>query len=400
MTGLPPMPGNPGGVRVVADRLHATARRLDALGRVLARLRDGATWEGVAGEEFGVRLRAAVPVLDAVAARLGGAVAPLRALADALEEAQAVIAVAVQDESDADQAYAVLEDRAYALVVAGSGEDDPALLLVRHLQQEQVRVQAGARARHGAAAERFREADSCCARVLRSLSVDEVADSAPYRLLAAASTVGHDVATLGLVSATVPELRPVAAAGEAAGVAADTALLVAYGEGDWAELGGSAALMATGGMGAVLRRGAVAGAERTAQGAVSTRYLTTRQRLALGAAAEARASRDAVRAALDVAPARGTPTALTGGPAVGTVRAPVAASGLAAGVRDAARARAARGRAAVAAQLDRAFRDDWRLATANGPAAQRLYTGGASLQVGTAAARATRPVTEAEPAGR
>ena len=347
MTGLPPMPGNPGGVRVVADRLHATARRLDALGRVLARLRDGATWEGVAGEEFGVRLRAAVPVLDAVAARLGGAVAPLRALADALEEAQAVIAVAVQDESDADQAYAVLEDRAYALVVAGSGEDDPALLLVRHLQQEQVRVQAGARARHGAAAERFREADSCCARVLRSLSVDEVADSAPYRLLAAASTVGHDVATLGLVSATVPELRPVAAAGEAAGVAADTAL-----------------------------------------------------RLALGAAAEARARRDAVRAALDVAPARGTPTALTGGPAVGTVRAPVAASGLAAGVRDAARAGAARGRAAVAAQLDRAFRDDWRLATANGPAAQRLYTGGASLQVGTAAARATRPVTEAEPAGR
>ena len=148
VTGLPPMPGNPGGVRVVADRLHATARRLDALGRVLARLRDRATWEGVAAEQFGVRLRAVVPVLDAVAARLGGAVAPLRALADALEEAQAVIGVAVRDENDADHAYAVLEDRAYALVAAGSGEDDPALLLVRHLQQEQVRVQAGARARH------------------------------------------------------------------------------------------------------------------------------------------------------------------------------------------------------------------------------------------------------------
>ena len=199
----------------------------------------------------------------------------------------------------------------------------------------------------------------------------------------------------------VPELRPVAAAGEAVGVAADTALLVAYDEGDWGELGSSAALMATGGMGAVLRRGAVAGAERTAQGAVSTRYLTTRQRVALGAAAEARARRDALRAALDVPPARGTPTALTGGPAVGTVRAPVvAASGLAAGVIDAARAGAARGRAAAAAQLDRAFRDDWRLATTNGPTAQRLYTGGASLQVGTAAVRATRPVTESEPAGR
>ncbi len=128
----------------------------------------------MAGEQFGVRLRDVVPVLDAVAARLGGAVAPLRALADALEEAQAVIAVAVRVEREADTAYAVLEDRAYALVAAGSAEDDPALLLVRHLQQEQVRVQAGARARHGAAAERFREADARCARVLRSLSVDEV----------------------------------------------------------------------------------------------------------------------------------------------------------------------------------------------------------------------------------
>ena len=396
MSGLPPLPGNPGGVRVVAERLAATSRRLDALGRVLARLRDGATWEGVAGEEFGVRLGDAVPVLDAVAVRLGGAVAPLRALADALEEAQAVIAVAVRVEREAAQTYAVLEDRAYALVTAGSGDDDPALRLVRHLQREQVRVQAGARARHDAAAERFRVADARCARVLRSLSVDEVADSAPYRLLAAASTFGHDLATVGIAAAVVPELRPVAAAGEAVGVAADTALLVAYEEGDWAELGSSAALMATGGLGAVLRRGAVAGAERTAPGAVATRRLTTRQRLALGAAAEVRARRDAVRAALDAPPARGTPTALTGGPAVRTVRAPAGTSGLVAGVRDAARTGAARGRAAAAAQLDRAFRDDWRLATANGPAAQRLYTAGASLHVGTVATRATRSVAEPE----
>ena len=79
-----------------------------------------------------------------------------------------------------------------------------------------------------------------------------------------------------------------------------------------------------------------------------------------------------------------------------TVRAPVGTSGLVAGVRDAARTGAARGRAAAAAQLDRAFRDDWRLATANGPAAQRLYTAGASLQVGTVATRATRSVAEPE----
>ena len=33
------------------------------------------------------------------------------------------------------------------------------------------------------------------------------------------------------------------------------------------------------------------------------------------------------------------------------------------------------------ARVERAFLDDWRLATANGPAAQRMYTAGATLEV-------------------
>ncbi len=394
MTGLAPLPGSPAGVRIVADRLDATSARLGALARVLARLRHGVTWEGPAGGALGARLADVAPLLDAVAARLGGAVVPLHALAGAMEEAQAVIAVALRSEREAEHAYLALEDRAYALVATGATEDDPALLVLRHLQREQVRAQATAQADHRAAAERFREADARCARVLRALAVDAVADPATYRLLAGASSVGHDLASAGVLSAVAPQLRPLAAAGEAVGVSADAALLVAYDEGDWATWGGAVALSATGGAGAALRRGAVAGAEHTARGAVSTRHLTTAQRVALGVAHEARARRDAVRAALADSPGRGTPSALTGGP---VVRAPGVAPGGATGLlpraRDAARAGAARARAATTAGLDRAFRDDWRLATANGPAAQQLYVGGASLQLASAASAASSAVT-------
>ena len=72
---------------------------------------------------------------------------------------------------------------------------------------------------------------------------------------------------------------------------------------------------ATGAFGGALRLGSTAGAERTAAGVVSTATLTTRQRLALGVVKQARARRDALRASFRVPPARGTPSALLGGPA-------------------------------------------------------------------------------------
>jgi hypothetical protein len=94
--------------------------------------------------------------------------------------------------------------------------------------------------------------------------------------------------------------------------------------------------------------------------------------------------------------------------------APGGATGLLPRARDVARAGAARARAATTAGLDRAFRDDWRLATANGPAAQQLYVGGASLQLAGAAGStvtstvagrgtpptATTPTAEAGKTGR
>ncbi len=176
-------------------------------------------------------------MLDAVATRLGGSAAPLRSLADALGEAQVVVSAAVLDFDEAEHSYAVLEDRAAALCGAGRSEDDPDLLVIRHLQIEQVEVQQQARASHAAAAERFREADMRCATILRSLTVDGLADALPYRVLVGVSTAGHDLATLEPLATVVPELQPVVAVAGPVAVAADTALLVAYGEGDAAEAG-------------------------------------------------------------------------------------------------------------------------------------------------------------------
>ncbi len=315
MTGLPPLPGDPGAVRLLADRLAGTARRLSALAGVLARLRDGATWDGPAGDAFGARLREVGPVLDAVATRLAGSAAPLRALADAMAEAQVVVSAAVLDLDEAEHAYAVLEDRAAALCGAGRSEDDPDLLVIRHLQVDQVEVQQVARARHAAAAERFREADARCAAILRALTVDGLADALPYRVLVGVSDAGHGLASLEPLAAVVPELKPVVAVAAPVGVAADTALLVAYGEGDGRQLATDAAFAATGALGGVLRTGATLGARRTANGIVSTGRLTAAQRVAHGAVHQARARRDALRASFVVPPHRGTASSLLGGPA-------------------------------------------------------------------------------------
>ena len=397
MSALPPLPGDPAAVRHLAQRLLTSAQRLAALAAVLARLRDRATWEGTAGDAFGARLHDVPPVLDAVAQRLGGAAAPLRALADAMEEAQAVIGAAVREDADAEHAYAVLEDRAFALVHTGSGEDSPELLLVRHLQRDQVEVRTLARARHTAAVERFREADRRCARALRVLSVDGIADSLTYRAVVGAGSVGHGVASLGTVATAVPWLRPVAAVGEGVGLAADTALLLAYREGDAAALAAGAALGATGAAGGVLRRGAVQGAQRSTTGVTVTRGLTAQERLRLGAVAEVRARRDDLRRRFAAAPDRGTPSALLGGPAVRPPRAPSPAG--AAAVRAAVSGRVVRARALAGARADAAFRDDWRLATANGVSAQRMYTAGATLEVATRAGKGAVGVAGGAPDG-
>jgi len=423
VTSLAALPGDPEAVRLLADRLTSTARRLAAIAGVLVRIRDGATWDGAAGEAFGARLHEVTPVLDAVAVRLGGAAPPLHRLAEAMEEAQHVVAGAVRDDLDAEHAYAVLEDRAYALVSAGGTEGSPEVLVVRHLQREQAEVRALAAGRHRAAAERFHEADRRCARLLSALSVDALTDSLPYRTVVGASALGHGLSSVGPVATAVPWLRPVAAVGDLTGLVADTGLLVAYGEGDAGALAVGAALAASGGTAGALRRGAVAGARQAPGGVVVTRQLTAQERLRLGALAEVRARRDELRRRFEVPPDRGTASALIGGPAstardarswslrrgagaragagggagaragagagAGAGARAGAGAGGGASLRRSARAavdvRILRARALASAKADAAFLRDWRLASANGLSAQRMYVAGTTLEVATTA---------------
>ena len=396
---LRPLPGDPAAVRHLAGALRSTAARLGAISSTLARLRDGARWEGCAGAAFGARVGEVPGLLDAVAERCAGAAGPLLALAAVLEEVQPVIGVAVHDDDAATATYAALEDRVVLLLASGSTPDAPEVLVLRHLQREQVEAQVRARSHHAAAVERFREVDARVAASLRALAFDEIADSAAYRSLVAVNGTGRGLAAVGMLGPAAPELLPVALVGDAVASVSQVALLTAYGEGDASLLAADAALWATVGVGRSLKHGAVAGAEATAGGARATRTLTHQQRLAEGVVAATRARRDALRAAVAGVPERATASALLGGPAVRAARVPV--SGTVAGrASAAAREGASRLREAAHDQLRRRVLDDWRLASANGVAAQRMYATGVTLEVaGTAGSRAVAHEREERAAG-
>lgn len=392
---LRPLPGNPAAVHLLARALAATGGRLLAMADTLVRLRDDATWQGCAGDAFGARVGDVPVVLRTVAERFVGAVTALDELAAAMEEAQAVIGPAVRDDDAAAGAYVLLEDRAAALVAAGATEEDPALLVVRHLQREQVGAQQRARDRHAEALARFRAVDARVARVVRALAEDALRDPRPYRLLAGLSTGGAHVAELAPVALVAPELAPVAVAGDWVGTGADALLLLAYGEGDARALAARAALSSTGGVGRVLKRGATAGAELTATGVRTSGGLTSGQRVAAGVTASVRARREAVRTALAGVPERGTPSALLGGPPVPRPRL-VHLPG--ASVRDkavaSARDAAHRARASAEDAVRRKVLDDWRLASANGSGARRMYVAGMTLE---GASRAVTPPATGDP---
>ncbi|MGB7818500.1 MAG: hypothetical protein WBL35_07155, partial [Ornithinibacter sp.] len=346
------------------------------------------------GEAFGARIAQAPSVLETIAHRFRGAVGPLDSLATAMENAQAVIGASVRDHDEAQNAYAVLEDRVHALVSAGRSEADPEVATLRALQIQQAEVLAAARARHEAASRTFHDADRRCAATLSALAEDSVADPLVYRFCVAASSAGRGLGTLGIAAPVAPEVAPVALAGDVVGFGADASLLLFYGEGDLRALGFSALFVAMGTAGKVLRSGSSAGAEMTGAGARATRSLSTQERLVLGSAATVRTRVAKVRKAFDVPPGRGTPSHLTGGPPLARVtNAPHSAAQVRAAsvrtvqrVRDAARARA-----------DMAFRDQLRMAMAGGTGPQRMYIGGVTL---LGAERVGRQVVDSRPDDR
>ncbi len=119
--------------------------------------------------------------------------------------------------------------------------------------------------------------------------------------------------------------------------------------------------------------------------------------MALGVVHEARARRDALRSSFQVPPTRGTASSLIGGPAPRSAAGAVSGAGLTlpalVGRVGSGARRAAHGVNTAARQrVDRAFLADWRLATANGPQAQRMYAAGTTLEV--AATTTVKPRTE------
>lgn len=374
MTYLVPLRGSPESVRLVADRLLDSGRSLAAMSGVLATMRDGAVWDGPAGSAFGARLGAAPGVLDAAARRLVAAVVPLRALAAALEDAQHVAERAGREYADAEDEYVRLEHEAWRLVSSGTSESDPLLLALRERQRELAGTMERARARHTAAFAEFHEADRHCTRILRALADDGIADPWGYRGLQAASEAGHGVGQAGLLGPVVPQSRGIGLVGEAVGTAADTALLVGYGQGSWSQMGTSAGLYAVGFAGGSLAKGAGVGARMGSEGVEVLSRVSARERLVAGAALEARRRISAVRRGLDAPPRRATPSAMLGGPPVP----PPPPASLADRVRRAAEAARARARAAA----DAAFLDDWTVATAVGT--RPMYASGVTLRAAAA----------------
>jgi hypothetical protein len=405
VTVLAPLDGSPEGVLAVADALATGAARLDAVRSVLAGMRADAGWEGEAGRALGRSVGSVPPVLDAVVQRYAGAAAALRGFADVLADAQRVTTAAVRVAEEAEAAYAVLEDRAYALLSAGGTEADPSVVAVRRLQTEQLGRQQEAARLHAGALDRYREGDRTCAARLRALAEDSLVDPATYRALATASDLGAGAAELGALGLVVTPLKPVAAVGGAVATAADAALLVGYGDGSWRELATSAVLTSLGFGGRALRAGATAGAT-TVDGRAVGRAMSFPDRLRAGARTVAEEERTALAAPWRSTPAlddeaAGLAALGSAGPAGLTVASGGARAG--AGLSAAARARAVlaaapgRARQAAQARVDKAVLDDWRLATAGGADARRMYVGGASL---TAASKVGGRVADRVPPDR
>ncbi len=380
----PPVPGSAVAIRAVADAVEASGLRLADAASTLVRLRDGAVWDGPAGEAFGARIAAAPSVLDRAARRFLGAARPLRTFATVHEEEQAAAQQAITELTDAWDAYLVLEDRAAALLGSGLTESAPELLAVRHAQQDEMATVARAEARHRAAVDRLEAADARCAGVLAALADDDISDTALYRGVRTLSSVGHGVGYGAMVPARVaPELAVVGVVGDTVGTVADGALLLGYDEGSWRDVAVGAGSSLLGAGGRTLRNGAKVGAVVRADGTVVATAMTRQERLLAGAVKTARDRVGAARARFGVPPERGTPSALVGGP-------PAAPSG------SVLRRAAGSARAGLRSRVVSAT-TELRLVGAGGRETRRMYAAGVGLEAASHAAPRvvpddTRPV--------
>lgn len=388
---LAPIPGDGEACLALAAALTGSAAHFAAAAADLHTVTSGALWEGPAGVAFAARVGSTGPTLEAAADRYAACAAALRRFAPVLTEAQRRALAATEEHADATRRYALLEEEVWRLVSVGRTELDPEVIVLRAAQHGALARQEQAGAAHARAWADVEAADRECARELQRAADDALADSAAYRLVLGASSgsEGSDLLTVpGML------LPPVGAAVGVVNTGADGLLRAFWDEGGWDEVAVNAALAGAGGWGRVLKRGAVLGAveDTTRQGSRTVRtvrveeHWTTGARLREGLKAEGRAS---AQRWVDRATATGggplrfvpvgeaTPTRLTG-----AVRAPSA--GPRARLTGTPAPRGGLSRQVVGAAEDRAagMTLGWRLASANGPEAQRMYAAGITLEKG------------------
>lgn len=261
-----PVDGCPEEVLAISRGLRAQAARLTATTRALRGVAHSAAgdWDSPAGAAFAARAAAVVPVLSRITTRYAAASAAVRPVAEALDTAQATSREALAEWDDAWPRFLAAGE---AMAVAEASPDPTTQARAeahRTVMLAQHERCAAAERRNTAAHERWREADRRCAAVLHRLLQDGLADPWAYDVLTATSREAHGaseaVGMLGPATMLPPFtwLDTVGAAGEGIALAADTALLLGYGQGSVGSLGLRAASFATTPVSGVLKRGATA----------------------------------------------------------------------------------------------------------------------------------------------
>ncbi|MEO6411903.1 MAG: hypothetical protein ABIO48_04890 [Pedococcus sp.] len=297
MTALRPLPGDPGTVRALADRMAGQGELLMAMASTLRGLGDpdASSWVSPAGAAFGARSRAVASLLASVGRRYAVSAVALRPLAAALTEAQHEVTSAVAEREDA---WTRAVDLGTRRVMAQECSDPVQRAEAVHLHRQEIeqleRVQQAER-RHASGWARYAEADRRCAGVLHRLVQDGLDDSRAYDALTGLSRGAGAVGSIAGTLALVPVLKPlgvVAGVCDAVQLAADTVVKIGYGDGDWGTISLTAAASAIGPTSAVLKRGALATnpATRATETRTGRRLLRhdTAERLRLGVVGEVR----------------------------------------------------------------------------------------------------------------
>ncbi|WP_404383479.1 hypothetical protein LL946_18835 [Knoellia locipacati] len=354
---LLPLEGRPEGLRGLADVLSGGATRLAAINTVLLGLRAGARWDSPSGHAFESAVQAPPPVIAAVIERYAGAARSLRTFADELEEAQHTVGEALASHREAWRRHDTFMERRGVAVDSVEQQD-----LERAMNAE-VAVIAEAERRHAVAAMRQTEADRACARTLRALARDALDDPTAYSALVAGGAASRPAA---LVGGVLPgRFRLVGAAGAAVGTLTQVGLLVLYDEGSWKEVGTNVLGAAVTALGSVLVAGSAVGARAVATGGRRVFGKTANPTMGFRLGAGARTTFD------DWVDGWRTKVGL----AVRPRPSPVVPRPLPPATSVAGKARNATLRA-----VDGAFLDSWRMASASGPQAQRMFVAGVTIQ--------------------